>query len=706
MILLKKIILNNFLSHEKTEIEFKEDEKVLLDGQSGAGKSSIFDAIIWVLYGQGRSENRSLVKKGAKKGSVYLELIRRQENREDVVIITRSTTSTGKHSIEVAIQQDNNPRIALPLSGVREIQNWIDKELIGASYLLFINSVAYVQGNSESFVVQTAPKRKELLLEIVKAEDHDKYYEQARDCLSVLDNDSNRLSGQVIELEARLEAIRPILGALESHYTKIEDHANALGELEPKIELLEEKKTSLLALCQTVDILEKTIRSAKADKEILESSISRKKAEIVLKPTLIAILNTAPLFKEDIEKTNKKLIELRNTLSIASEQEEKRNEVLRRKPVINDYHFTEIEHLNKKITVIKSEPVCPSGVDCPYSGDHIKQIEELETQIKNNENAIKEEADSLLVWETEFNKLPLQLDLRSILKETKETETYLKQLESELAKTVLVQKDIDTITILEKEIPDLEKSLEEKNEFIKENVEKMDSIEIGATQINAVEAELLIQKENQRTLNENISKEKMAIEILEQNERESKIIEEKITYIKEKELKDIQEKKRKVELIKSAFSHNGIETLVIDILIPRLEDKINEILTKFSDFRIHLDTQKKSVDMEKDIEGLWITIINDCGEEMPLENLSGGEHAKISVAITESLATLQKCGFRLYDEFITALDENSLEGFIVAIEYLQKQYSQMLVISHIRDIKDMFDKQLRCTKINGISKIG
>lgn len=134
MISLKKLTLNNFLSHENTVIDFSKDEKAIVDGASGAGKSSIFDAILWALYGEGRSENRSLVRKGSKRGSVCLELRRQNEQvgSEDLVVITRSATPAGKHTLEVAIQQTDGSRVALPLSGIKEIQNWIDKDIIGA----------------------------------------------------------------------------------------------------------------------------------------------------------------------------------------------------------------------------------------------------------------------------------------------------------------------------------------------------------------------------------------------------------------------------------------------------------------------------------------------------------------------------------------------------------------------------------------------
>ena len=66
MILLKKITLFDFLSHSDTEIDFEPDQNVLIDGKSGSGKSSIVEGLIWALYGKGRSDNKSLIKKGKR----------------------------------------------------------------------------------------------------------------------------------------------------------------------------------------------------------------------------------------------------------------------------------------------------------------------------------------------------------------------------------------------------------------------------------------------------------------------------------------------------------------------------------------------------------------------------------------------------------------------------------------------------------------
>jgi DNA repair exonuclease SbcCD ATPase subunit len=129
------------------------------------------------------------------------------------------------------------------------------------------------------------------------------------------------------------------------------------------------------------------------------------------------------------------------------------------------------------------------------------------------------------------------------------------------------------------------------------------------------------------------------------------------------------------------------------------------VLSKLSDFRVRLDTQKKSADGESTIEGLFITILNEMGEEMPFENYSGGEKLKISVSISESLATLQKVGFRLFDETFIGLDENSTESFATVLSRLTKDFSQVLCISHLLQIKELFETHINIKKTKNVSFI-
>lgn len=286
-------------------------------------------------------------------------------------------------------------------------------------------------------------------------------------------------------------------------------------------------------------------------------------------------------------------------------------------------------------------------------------------------------------WVKEGTTLPPQGDIRSLMADIKALERY-DSLEIELA--VL---NASLITKRE-EIQDIAREM-------KENTEEMNTK-------GRYESVLITAKEQERKITEEISIIKLQLQQIEKAEEEIKVINTKLETLKGQSA-IIQDKGRKVALVKDAFGSKGIETLVIDYLLPKLEDRINVVLSKLSDFRVRLDTQKKSADGESTIEGLFITILNEMGEEMPFENYSGGEKLKISVSISESLATLQKVGFRLFDETFIGLDENSTESFATVLGRLTKDFSQVLCISHLLQIKELFDKQLKIVKTNNISYV-
>ena len=703
MILLKKIQLKDFLSHKDTTLDFSDEEKLLLDGASGAGKSSIFDAIIWCLYGVSRADNRSLIRRGTKMAQVTLQL----KKDDNIVTIKRTVTSIGKHNLVVTTAQEGSFTVPFVTSGVREIQNWIEKDLIGASYLLFINSVAYVQGNADSFVMQTAAKRKELLLEIVKSEDYSKYYENARLALSGLGNDENMASGKIIELEAHLASLTGLISTRGEHIKTLTTNTGLINALEPQIQTLEVEKSKIMAESQNITNLDSALKNAISDVNSTQQDIDKKLEKIGKKDELVKKLSTAQVHKKDAATSTKKLLLLRKDLIDSSEIENKRNIALSTKPIIHDVYYGDIESIQKEIIKIQSNPVCPSGEKCPYSGDHGKKIEKLKDNIKDIEKTMELEASQLQKWTEEFNKLPLAQNLSDIIKKIGILESSIKESESELSKAELIQKDIDLIKEIEADMPGLNATLEDKKTRLIVAKRNRESAEQSTNneEIKRVMDGLADMKHKKELIRESITRATAALENIDKNEEEVKIVTSKVLSLK-KELSDISEKKRKVELIKTAFGRGGIESLVIDYLIPRLEDKINEILLKLSDFKIRLDTQKKSVDGETNIEGLYIFCSNEMGEEMDFSNYSGGEKLKINVAISEALASLSKSiGFRIMDETIVGLSPEMVQEFVSVLNVLQRQYSQVLVVSHLLEIKSMFENVIIINKHNGISTI-
>jgi exonuclease SbcC len=71
--MIKRVKLENFACHEKTELKLPEGLIIFL-GRNGAGKSSVIDAITYALYGEhSRGNNTNIVRDGAEGGKVELE---------------------------------------------------------------------------------------------------------------------------------------------------------------------------------------------------------------------------------------------------------------------------------------------------------------------------------------------------------------------------------------------------------------------------------------------------------------------------------------------------------------------------------------------------------------------------------------------------------------------------------------------------------
>jgi DNA repair exonuclease SbcCD ATPase subunit len=205
-------------------------------------------------------------------------------------------------------------------------------------------------------------------------------------------------------------------------------------------------------------------------------------------------------------------------------------------------------------------------------------------------------------------------------------------------------------------------------------------------------------------------RQKLGIEIVELKQKLA--ISEKVSEdikVAKKEIEAIEKKNVALQdefdslaAVKDAFSQTGIKSVVIDYIIPRLEDKINNILGQLSDFKVLLSTTRDGANKNV-VEGLFISIKNELGEEFDFTNYSGGERLKVIVAISEALSELQNVGFRILDELFIGLDEDSIEGFSSIMAKLYDRFNQMICISHLRTIKDMFDDRITVLKNNGTS---
>ena len=702
MILIKKIKLNNFLSHSETEISFKDNDKLLFDGKSGAGKTAICEGILFALYGRGRSDNRNLVRKGQKSASVSLKLI----DEKTETVITRSVTSTGKNGLTITQNTGSKGQfIAIERTGLKDMQDWLEQVFLKASFSLFTNSIVYTQDGDESFVKANASRRKDLLLEIVHAGNFDQLYEKARIALASNELDNAVAISKMSGLDETIKSGKIVADKYDSH-KKTHDEAST------QIDLLSVSEKNLEKQMNDITQVSKQISDKKRMKEMVLSSIHNIDFQLSSDKRIVEEHNRIDITAarkniEDVKKLSTEAESIERSLKDDALAQLKINAHLSNKPSVFDY-TKDIENLNKRlIPLIKDMGKCPAGDACPFVVPIKGQVEFLTQQIE--EKAAKSVAEQIALeeWQKEYVKLVPPTDSTTQYNRLSKIREEIKVL-SESQKVVIeyesFEKTSSEILIREMKLNEEKKVHDGEILSIDKEIKDLEQA-LAVFDSNKINSDLATIRTSIKQLQD--MKNEALAGMLMANEA-AKAIEQATTVLTELKIGILKagEDKESLELLKEALSPRGIKAVVIDYLVPQLEERINAVLAQMSDFRIRLDTQKATVDEEGVKEGLFITVLNDRKEELPFASYSGGEKVKITIAISEALASLMnQIGFRIMDENIVSLDRESTEGFVAVLTKLQEKFSQLMVISHLQEVKDLFEKQVMITKVNGVSKI-
>ena len=154
-----------------------------------------------------------------------------------------------------------------------------------------------------------------------------------------------------------------------------------------------------------------------------------------------------------------------------------------------------------------------------------------------------------------------------------------------------------------------------------------------------------------------------------------------------------------------AFGKRGIQAMIIENVVPELEDAANRILDKMPGNTMHLtfETQRKAKSRDGIIETLDILISDEVGQR-PYELYSGGEAFRLNFAIRVALSMLlaRRAGARLQtlviDEGFGTQDTRGRDGLIEAIRAIEPDFHTILVITHIAELKEMFPTRIDVIK--------
>jgi exonuclease SbcC len=194
------LTLSGFLSYrDPVEIDFTSFDLACISGANGAGKSSLLDAITWVLFGQARKRDDSLVNLQAPAAEVSLEFS--YEKNTYRVQRARPRGKTG--ALEFHILQPSGAWKPLTERTQVETQGRI-QETLRLDYDTFINAAFFLQGKADQFTTETPTRRKQILSSILGLELWEVYRQRAADRRKLIEADIDRLDGRTVEIEAEL----------------------------------------------------------------------------------------------------------------------------------------------------------------------------------------------------------------------------------------------------------------------------------------------------------------------------------------------------------------------------------------------------------------------------------------------------------------------------------------------------------------------
>jgi exonuclease SbcC len=316
----------------------------------------------------------------------------------------------------------------------------------------------------------------------------------------------------------------------------------------------------------------------------------------------------------------------------------------------------------------------------------------------------------------------------------KDPEALKAQLESAQEKVEALGFDQDRVSEVRSELKgipsdigekktELERALDKLDRWREKLGEKQSELESAASEIEALQAErkpLLAEAERLQALEpekSQLEKRRSSTESdIEEAQQDVGRLENQIETDEENaealenaknKLSDLQNKQRLLEHLREAFSKHGIPSLIIESVIPDLEARANDLLSRLTGgMKLRLETTRETQSGDT-TDTLQILIEDEIGSVRPYESYSGGEGFRANFALRVALSQLlaRRSGAPLrtlvVDEGFGTQDANGLRAVKQAISEVASDFELVMVITHLEELKESFPQRVEVEKTPG-----
>ena len=680
--ILRSLSLKNFRKFKSAEIEFP-DGIVGIIGLNGVGKSTIFEALAWALYGSiaARTSVSEIKRVGASPSESCKVELNFLFGGNDYRVVREVNGKSSNATLVV-----NGKTIA---NGSEGVNKYIEK-LLGMDYKSFFTSVYAKQKELNVLSAMRPHERKPLILGMLGIDAVDDVIKKIRDDAKNKKNILDRLRIELLDENGKpkTEKLRREIEGLTKEKEKISEEIHQLEEK------LERKRKELLALEKKQK--EKKLRYEDISRSVEE--LERRKEKYLRKKNL----------EDEIEEIKKKIKERKDRLKVEKEKAVKYEGIEEEIGKVED----KIKEISSKLDAIKKERNEKEAFK-EYKRKEILEIEKRKKEIEKLGPDAKCPTCERVLENHYYNLLEkISKEIRKMEKESSVLSEQIKKIEE---KQDIVEKELDalqkrikhlseerreldkinaTIRSLLEEIEEGEKSLVEKNKELEEikhvSFEK-DEYEKKIIEKNKVyeEYQLVLEEYNNKKDENN----RLKLE-LEKAKGNKKVLEQKIGSIKEQV--------DNLERIKKRIGDETVDLeylqLLVDImssfrtdLISRIRPMLSAYASEF--FERLTDGKYKLIELDEDYN---IKILDD-GRAYGIKRFSGGEEDLANLCLRLAISEIvseradRQFNFIILDEIFGSQDSIRRQNIMQALNALSSKFRQIFLITHIEDIKNFME---------------
>ena len=783
--ILNQLQLSNYKQYRELNLEFREG-LVGVIGKNGAGKSTIFEAILYCLFGRDES-NKALVRSSFAtdpKVNVGLELafsiadiqyrVKREFRgkalavgaelykndlliakgvspvNEELVKVLHMERDAFKRSVfsgqkELSELSDTSGearkkmiRKMLGLDTLDEVQTKVgsdirdlNSQIVGQRHNLLADEATKTLGES----IQEASK---LLKEkggalIKESETLGKVEAEYKIKKQAFEAEEKRL-GQHHALERAMAQARERVKGLTEQRETLAQKIASLRQQQGKLEAERSTFSTFAAEKKQLEGLEQE-RQKQLNKDTVSARIAEHQQQIRLVQQHLDDLKKqlADKDKTDVTFTDKQKAIVSAEIAI----EVRRNELRELEKQIGGLNSSIREREEKlaNLREIGSAGTCPTCLQ-PLLEGYERVLAELEGQInalqtnalqaletqkksvteaglilKNQQNALRAEADTLLATQSRLAELARQQVLENasfqrfsanltrdelILREIgavhfdgdvyKQLKAKLASLEAQYlefqkAENYLARElpaSLESLKNTERQITDTSALVQTKTEELA-NLGYQDAVYRTAKEAFTGFDEALA---NQSTIVRKLEKESLELQNDIARSQEKLQANEAIKA-------QISDKLNEIELLRTLAEHLGIfKTEILEKVSPGISREASDLFSRITKGKYESILVNENFDFS----------IADGGQFYPIERFSGGEvdlaNFCLRIAVTKAIMELSGSGHRLeflaFDEIFGSQDEERRLEMMLALNYLQEQFRQIYIVSHIESLRDYF----------------